>query len=129
MTKVKSRIAMLAKDVRKLLMKEFPDVKFSVTTENFSGGCSMDVHLMSSREKPMVENAGEWQDGYAQLNQYRLHDDWDENVPVCNGAVLTKFGWETMSRVVELVGYIEGFHYFFDLSIGQSYDKPFVLKE
>lgn len=123
---MKSRISLLAQDVRKILKGAFPDMKFSVTTDTFAGGCSMDVHIVSATEPLMIVNEN-WTTEYAQLNQYRLQNEWNENEPVCNGVILTKFGWDTMQKVVTLTDAIADFHYFYGVSIGRSFIKPFVL--
>ena len=41
--------------------------------------------------------------GYAQLNQYQLKDEYNEDSPFCNGTALTRSAWNTMKKVNEII--------------------------
>lgn len=89
----------IAAAVRKELKEQLPEWKFSVTFDSYSGGSSIDLALTSGPEDVGAT--------YAQLNHYTLlSNDIDNKRDVryhCNGAVLTKTGWEVMRQATEIL--------------------------
>ena len=127
-------IAQIAKEVRKQLKEEFPRCKFSVTISRFSMGQSLDVSLMSAPFAAVRSNSKIGQDGYAQLNQFRLR--LEPHDYMCNGVLLTAQAWHVMKRADEIanqrnwdnsdrqVDYFD-VNFYFHANIGK-WDKPFV---
>ena len=122
-------INQIAKQTRETLKKEFPNCKFSVTVEKYSGGRTMTIALMSGDFQAM-ENSESWKDGYAQLNHYTLERDTRESSNSCNGALLTQKAWDVMKRANE-IGQAENWdnsdsmtdyfdvNYYLDINIGK----------
>lgn len=50
-----TKASLCAKAMRTELKKEFPNIKFSVTSENFSGGNAVNVHYVDGVSKEKVE--------------------------------------------------------------------------
>jgi hypothetical protein len=127
------RINDTAKEVRKQLKQKYPACKFSVTIEKYSGGQSMTVALMAA-PFAVFEN-GSNPDGYAQLNQYTLRNEYatDRN---CNGAQLTEQAWNVMKDTDKIASadnwdnsdsQIDYFdvNYYLHLAIGK-WDRPVI---
>jgi hypothetical protein len=87
--------AELAKLIRKDLKKAYPDCKFSVTKQDYSGGRSITVSVMATPFQ-VVEDWGNWSNNYAQLNQNYIES-------TCNGIGLTEEGIELLRDVVNTV--------------------------
>ena len=141
----------IAKLIRKQLKKEFPNCKFSVRTEYFSGGSSITVSLMYSPFKikqkfeDIPEEAFLFYDkeqvkqsqnqNYHQLSISYFYEPYDPT-KWCNGVFLTKKGYELLKRVVEIVNsyrYVESdlqtdyysTNFYFHLELGK-WDKPLI---
>lgn len=118
----------IAKMVRKQLKKEFPQCKFSVRIERYSGGQSMTVSLM---EAPFAATTNG--EDYLQLNHYKLRsENYDDRF---NDGVVTEKAWSAMRRAVELMNehnwdnsdaMIDYFdvNFYMSVHIGK-WDKPF----
>jgi hypothetical protein len=105
-------INQIAKQTRETLKKEFPNCKFSVTLEKYSGGRSMTIALMSANFEALRD------EGHTQLNHYALMDGFERHsgtqiirgewtvIPngygVCSGSLLSEKAWEVMRRAVEI---------------------------
>lgn len=121
----------IAQQVRIELKKEFPNCKFSVTTEYFSMGQAMKVSLTSAPFEATQDGKS-----YTQLNQYVLRRDDNYGDYNCNGALLTEDAWKTMKRVDEIANgsnwdnsdsqtdYFD-VNYYCHMNIGK-WDKPFI---
>ena len=117
----------IAKRIRKQLKSEFSDCKFSVTTDRFAGGSSININLMKGDRKiiqdskDIPENAPDrigtgytkedieqrQKKGYHQLNKYTLRDDYNPST-WCNGVFLTEQGHDLLRRVARIA---ETFNY------------------
>jgi len=146
---------LIAKLTRAELKKVFPDCKFSVTSSWFSGGSEITVALMSAPFEVLGDNPS-WprKESYAQLNQFTLREDFEKHagdqvnydgwytVPdgyaVCNGAYITRQGWEVLQKAVQIANvhnwdnsdpqtdYFD-VNYYFSINVGK-FDKPFEVK-
>jgi len=144
----------IAKLIRKELKEKFPNCKFSVTTEYFSGGSSITISLMEANFKVIkdfedikeeeIQNLGyskEYvkniqKERYHQLNQYQLTENNKELC--CNGVFLTKEGFDLFKKVVEIANsynynksdittdYIN-VNFYLHITIGK-WNKPFIQK-
>jgi len=115
----------IAKITRKKLKEEYPNCKFSVTSEYFSMGSSITISLMKSdrKIKKDFKNISEkafWdyenrlydkgrieqlqKEDYHQLNQYNLREKYNPDT-WCNGVFLTEKGHNLLKKVVETVQY------------------------
>lgn len=146
----------VSKRVKQQLKQEFPECKFSVRTEYYSGGSSIYVSLMKSNIvviKPfedissralLLYNAHGYPeeqikksqlDFYHQLNKYTLRDEYNED-NWCNGVFITQEGHNLLQRVVQVV---EQYNYdnsdpmtdYFDVNFYSHFeigrfDKPFI---
>lgn len=112
----------IAKLVRNQLKKEFPGCKFSVTTEYYSGGSSINLNLMKADIQVIrspedltlddtfhlgygydLETVKERQkDKHHQLNKYTLREEHQTD-RWCNGVFLTEEGHKLMQRAVKIV--------------------------
>lgn len=135
----------IASLVRSAVKEKYPECKFSITINQYSGGQSMDLRLMSApyeifnKEYKEDKNGNVYTEkdwGYTQLNQYTLMGDYEDGY--CNGSYLTKKGWEIMkflytASVVYNYDDSDGQTDYFDtnfyshLSVGR-WDKPFIIK-
>lgn len=117
----------IAKDVRQNLKETFPDCKFSVSIERFSGGQAMDVVLLEAPFEVFRRDC-EYRltgDGYLQVNHYWI----DEN------NVLTMMAKAVLKKVVKIANlwnwdnsdsqtdYFD-VNYWLQLSIGR-WNRPF----
>lgn len=147
----------IAKLIRERLKKEFPECRFSVTIERFTGGSSITVSLMSTpfevfelrpnrdnfsfltefdfRNSLLATQHGH-ESGYAQLNHYNFLYSTTKNYS--NGVFLTEKAYKLLRKAVKIVesfnyddsdGMIDYFHtrFYFHLNIGK-WDKPFRVK-
>ena len=114
----------IAKEVRVNLKKEFPECKFSVTIERYSGGQALNVYLMSSKENVFVADYE-----YEQINHYYI----DRN------DALTNYGKEVLNKANELSNadnwdksdsQVDYFfvNYYFHLSVGK-WNKPYTYED
>ena len=134
MTDFKS-IKTIAVEVREQLKREFPKCKFSVTIQQYSGGQSLHVSLMSA---PFEVFKITPEREYAQLNEYQLRSDYEREQGISNGTHLTEEGWSVLARVSEIsnkdnwnhsdssIDYFD-VNYYFHLNVGK-WNKPFVKK-
>lgn len=123
----------IAKEVRAQLKKEYPDHKFSVTTEYYSMGQSLHVRLMSAPVSPFADGSSE---RYEQLNHFYLDNYADEDRVHSPSLLMTAEGVAMLKRVNEIANsdnwdnsdamtdYFD-VNYHFDLHIGK-WDRPFV---
>ena len=105
-------IKTIAKEVRKQLKAEFPEHKYSVTIDRFSGGQSLDVHLMAGPDNPFdgdVMHQSRYdgdtcspQGGNAQLNHHYITQNNFTDKWVSNGIILTEPAAKMLIRVVEI---------------------------
>ena len=124
----------IAKRVREQLKTEFPNCKFSVTTQQYSGGSSISINLMKA-DIQVVKDIDDISDaaieqlgtaytrqdiramqklGYRQLNRHTLHGDYDsENW--CNGVFLTEQGHNVLQKAVAIAT-----HYNYDDSVPEA---------
>ena len=143
-------IKTIAKEVRQQLMSEFPECKFSVSIQRYSGGQSLSVALT---EAPFAAFTSE--ETHAQLNQFQFRDlgkdyyrgSWESGKGVFrdpnsksfinNGAALTEQAWDTMQRADQIADKDNwdksdiqsdyfNVNYYLHLNIGR-WDKPFVI--
>lgn len=112
----------ISKIIKAQLKKEFPTCKFSVSTQNYSGGSAIHISLMESKikivkdfndisevslirkesdryTKEQIKNFQESK--HHQLNQYQVSESYDPN-SWCNGVFLTEEGHNLLKRVVEI---------------------------
>ena len=134
----------IAKIVRKQIREEFPDCKFSVTKQSFSGGSAITVALMVAPfpvfAKDVDVNGNVQEKDYAQLNDHQLRKGYDHSYHypgVCNGIFLTPRAWDVLARAVEIgqaynwdnsdiqTDYFD-VNYYFDINIGK-WNKPFQI--
>ena len=144
----------IAKRIRGHLKEEFPECKFSVTTDYYAGGSSIDVRLMKADRKiklrfeeiPEKALCSYYANRYTQeelrraqeRNYHQLghfYGDFNPN-NWCNGVFLTYQGWLLLKRVEQLVKF---YHYddsdimtdyycvnfSYRLDLGR-WDKPFI---
>ena len=110
------------KEIAKLIRKDFKEMKgfkFSVVTERFAGGSSIDVSIMESpsrlirtmQEIPEHTNTHNYTRDvisqmqlkrYHQLSQYQANDDYDA-ASWNNGVFLTEDGYNAVKQVTEIV--------------------------
>lgn len=140
----------IAQKIREKCKEKYPDCKFSVTIERYSGGQSMNISLMAAPFEVCtgIKNMNRYNsnetetikpfNGYTQLNHYCIQEKDGEDI-VCNGAILTPQAGKMLTNVVQ---YTQSFNYddsdsmtdYFDvnfylhLSIGK-FDKPFKQTE
>lgn len=113
----------IAQRIRFKLAKEFPCCKFSITIENYSGGGSIHISLMSCKGTKIIRDFNEISETalfrydqrqysaeqikemqskkYHQLNDHAFYDTWDID-DWNNGVFLTKEGHNILKRVVEI---------------------------
>lgn len=137
----------IAKKIRKDLKQAYPEHKFSVTIDRFSGGQSLDVSLMAGKDNPFdgdKTHADNWkgesyhQGDHAQLNQYYItkldNDKW-----VSNGILLTSSAAKMLIQVVKIANKRNWNHsdvqsdyfnvnYYFGIQIGK-WNKPYKILE
>ena len=114
----------IAKRIRKQLKTEFPGCKFSVTTEQYAGGSSINVNLMKAHRKVIrdfkdipktardlvgigytKEDIEQRQKKkYHQLNKYTLQEEYNDR-EWCNGVFLTEQGHNLLQKVVKIAEY------------------------
>ena len=131
-------IALIARDVKQELAKQYPKCKWAVRIQCYSGGQSLKVALLSAPFPAFARDTdcnGNLVDGYAQLNQYQFQRPNDELLN--NGAYLTKEAWNCMAnafRIASRDNWDKSDHqtdyynvnYYLDLEIGR-WNNPFVL--
>jgi len=134
----------IAKWIRVQLKKEYPECKWSVTTR---APRSIDVYLMEAPfdvfegENPFRYRDSQGNDigDYAQLNEYALLDDYNDDERKTNGVTLTPECWQVMKRAAQLLNQhnfdnsdpmTDYFHvnYWTGIGIGK-WDRPFVKKD
>ena len=124
----------IAKRLRQTFKKKYPKCKFSITSEYYSGGSSLNISLMKANfkvkktfeeiHKDDLDNCidrgfSEEQiksmqtKNYHQLNRFTLMDSYKENI-WCNGVFLTEEGWKFFQEVME-----EVYKYHYDHSDSQ----------
>lgn len=131
-------ISDIAKLIRSELKSKFPECKFSVTIERYSGGQSLYISLMSA---PFEAALGGYDlddnnlpfDGYTQLNEKRFLKEYGDGKN--NGAVLTPSAWEVLGYATayassfnfnDIDSMTDYFNVRFYLHVGiGKYDKPF----
>lgn len=123
----------IAKIIKKQLKQEFPNCKFSVTSEYYAGGSSLSIHLMESPFRVSNDPAFK---GHISLNQYQFSDsDLDESVN--NGYKITPQAFYIFREVVRLINsynyddsdsMIDYFstNFYFHPHIGK-WDKPYKI--
>lgn len=119
----------IAKLIRQELKEQFPDCKFSVTTDYFSGGSSITVALMQAPFEAFTEEGKKKnKDGYHQVNEYYIEED----------SYLTEQAKKTLQKAQQVMqqynysdcdGMIDYFNvnYYTHLEVGK-WDKPFTIK-
>ena len=111
----------IAKRIRKQLKDEFPGCKFSVTSDKYAGGSSVNINLMKADRKT-IQNIKDISESailrlgelhtreaieqrqkkkYHQLNRFVLTDEYDDR-QWCNGVFLTEQGHNLLQRVVNI---------------------------
>jgi len=96
----------IAKKVRKQLKAEYPECKWSVRIQRYSGGQSLDVYLIGAPFTIFAKDKtinGYDNGGYAQLNKYQLLDRYPNDEGICNGHYLTKKAWNVLKRACEIM--------------------------
>lgn len=138
----------IAQNVRKVLKQQYPECKFSVTIERYSGGQSMDIRLMVAPfdvfvepninlvplhqrdRQPDSETLKYWKDeierGHYQVNNYYIKDSYRltekaKEVMIFANKLAESFNFDDSD------GMIDYFHtnFYLHLAIGK-WDKPFV---
>ena len=129
----------IAKDVRAELKVKFPQCKFSVTIERFTGGRELRVALMEAPMDALTSG------GYAQANHYVVRDydyedyqarhfDYETGEPT---EIMTMYGFQVMKAVERIANrenwdesdpMVDYFHcnYYFNMAIGK-WNKPFKV--
>ena len=146
----------IAANIRAKVKEKFPDCKFSITIERYSGGSAINIYLMEAPFKAIKHDmVREFKDGeevwiekenkgYAQLNPYAFLDPNHNNLARngknnSNGTILTQKAWDCMKFVSEFTssyrmddsdGMIDYFNtnFYCHLNIGK-WDKPFKIVE
>jgi len=144
----------IAKRIRKQLKDEFKDCKFSVTTDHFAGGSTIDINLMRADRKTIkdakdISEAALAQIGsrftredieqrqkqaYHQLNKYTLKREYDPEM-WCNGVFLTEQGHTLLQQVINIADFYNyddsdpqtdyfSVNFYFDIGLGK-WDKAF----
>lgn len=119
--------AEMTQAVRKALKTKFPDVKWSVSKD----GSAIYIRILESKINLTADTKNEYDDGYAQINQYYLED--------YQQGAFYKEVLDTMKEATASVGreYFDHsdiqsdyFHcaYYYYLSVG-AYDKPYKHKQ
>lgn len=114
----------IAKWIREQYKKEFPDLKISVVYESYSGGSSIHISLMESKNIRFIKKYEEitelqklkyvndvpcrsltnlqatQESKYHQLNQYSILDE--HNDYWCNGVFLTTNGTNILRKMVQI---------------------------
>lgn len=135
----------ISKIARQALKKEFPNCKFNITTEYYSGGSSITLSLMKADFKVVkdvkdipeeaferLERLGRYTKDqviiqqtklYHQLNQYHFNKEYDA-IDWNNGVFLTEQAHKVLNRAVQIIQ-----HYNWDHSDIQSdyFDVHFYL--
>lgn len=109
----------VAKDIRKILKREFPDTKFSVKTERYAGGSSIHVRWVDGVSRYEVDKFighmhGSDFDGMEDLMYsndrpygndflFLMRDVSDENYLWCINCVLDDFGEPIINSLNEMV--------------------------
>lgn len=125
----------IAKKIRTQLKREFPDCKFSVRIERYSGGCSLNISLMSA---PFYAGVG-----YHQVNHYWLRRNIDEALGMTsvinNGKDISMDAAKVLLRASEIANsynydrseiqsdYFDT-NFYLHVEIGK-WDKPFSTPE
>jgi hypothetical protein len=111
----------IAKRIRKQLKSEFSNCMFSVTTENFAGGSSININLMKADTKMVQDFQDIPEDApdllgigytkediklrqlqkYHQLNKFTLRGEYNPST-WCNGVFLTEQGHDLLRRVARI---------------------------
>lgn len=122
--KINLDTAEIAKRIRKKIKKEFPNCKFSVRTERYSGGSSITISLMEADFKVIrdIENISDFaikdlgtaydrekvkqsqERDYHQLNQHTLREEFNPD-KWNNGLFLTEKAHNVLKRAVEISDY------------------------
>ena len=121
----------ISKEVKAELRNEFPEYKWSVRKESFSGGFSINVTIVSGPENPIATG-----ETYAQLG--KVIEDYFSGKYSSNGYELTNNGKELIERVWEIINkdnYNNSDHmtdyfsvgYYTHLDLGKR-NKPFEVK-
>jgi len=154
--KIRLGYSEIAKAIKQRLKKEFPNCKFSVSKETYSGGGSITVALMESDIKVIrdiefipsesralegrtMEDIARYQKkGHHQLNHYQLRQDFNLE-EWCNGVFLTEEGHKVLQRAVEIADEYNyddsdpmtdyfSVNYYLHMAIGK-WDKDFKVVE
>lgn len=143
--------------IRQEVKERFPQCKFSITKDSYSGGWALHINLMEATFNPFrtINSFDEvhhtYNDGlrtleqlnadrvrgYSQLNRYQLVEEWKPE-HWCNGAFLTKEAHEILAEVVRITDKYNwdnsdaqtdyfDVNFYVHLSIGK-WDKPFTMK-
>jgi len=130
----------IAKEVRQGLRTQYPECKWEVRIDRFSGGQSMRVALLAAPFKVFTsdkDSAGNTMRGYAQLNHYQFRSSGVNDGCCNNGSFLTPEAWDCMAEADKIankdnwnrsepqVDYFD-VNYWLHLEIGR-WDKPFTL--
>lgn len=148
----------IAKRIRQEIKNKYPQCKFSITMQSYSGGSSISIALMSApfdvfKDPSTIteDTIHRYFDGrtledirdsntrkYVQLNYYQLLDDYKDDT-WCNGAFLTKEAHQILQDVVKITNQynydnsdstIDYFdtNFYLHMSIGH-WDKPFQVSQ
>lgn len=83
MTKNMTKAAQAAKQIKKKLVKAFPNTKFSVRSDNFAGGDSVDIHWTDGpTEEAVNEHAAMHQYGHFNgMNDMYYNSNVNKEIP------------------------------------------------
>lgn len=114
----------ISKILREYVKRVYPDHKFSITTQHFSGGSSINISLMSAPYEALLN--GEKEQG---LNQYYLEEN-KELSPKAREVMLDVNRLINSYRYNDSDSMIDYFstNFYYDLSIGK-WNKPFEVKD
>jgi len=142
----------IANKIREKIKKEMPGIKFSISTQYYSGGQSLHISLMSAPFKAILgHRTSSWENGvrefkeipddngHAQLSEYSFKNGYDHETGYSNGTKLTREAWDVLDKIVH---YVQSFNYndsdsqidyfntnfYIHLNIGK-WDKPFQVTE
>ena len=112
----------IAKQIRIELKEKFKSGKFSVTTDSYTGGSSLNVSLMK-HEKMVIADGSD----YIQVNHYYIDDAkclTEEGKSIMSGIlnIINKFHWDKSEIETDYFNC----NFYIHLNVGK-WDKPFQL--
>lgn len=156
--KIEKDIVEIGREIKSKLKNKYPNTKWSVTTDKYTGGQSINVSLVETHTNPfrdwedIPQPVKDWlgedverthkqhhENGYHQLNEYHTKKDFDPEEPN-NGALITEETHEMFQFVMDVLDKYnydnsklqEDYHdvnFYVHLSIGKNYRTPVEVTE